>query len=701
MGSNAVDLRILGALEMTVHGETVAVPARVERAILASLAIRVGRPIPADLLAEDVWGGHPPPTWRKGVHVGVSRLRRRLESVHADAAAVVVTATNGYALDLDPAHLDAVRLERAAESGRRLLAEGRADEAHAVLSDGLALWRGHPLQEIAESPSARAEIARLHEVRASLIDRYHEATLEQGDVDTVIGRLEASLVEDPLRERRWTLLMLALYRAGRQNDALRAFQRARTVLADELGLEPGPELRQMEAAILAHDPALSGSTRQRVMAAARHDRRSGDRAEGVHGAARADGADGAHGAASSDAAPGTRAAAPHHPTGPDHRTGEPVAHVPLTPRPGRFNDPIEWARNHRRIPLVGRDEELARLLSSWRRVIDGHQGGLVVLTGDTQVGKTRLAGEVALAAEADGALVLAGRCVPGMGLSSFVGQVTALDLAAPDAHLGPGSPVAFEFAVDVATRIYGEAGAGRPVLAILEDAHAADLEIINLFRHLAERPLPDQNAIPAMAIVVSRSGVPSPPGMAAWLAEAERLPVTDRVEVPALDPAAAVGLLRDRLGPDGASRADDELRVLGEQAGRRPGYLIEIARQARASGLAADTTAPLTLEVLGVPDVLRSLVTDHLDAQPDEVVRVLLASAVAGRRFELDMAARATAMGEDDALDALERAVAARLLYEVDGAPGSYGFVTEVERLVLLDRVTNTRRAVVESRLAG
>lgn len=686
--SSAVDLRILGALEMTVHGETVAVPARVERAILASLAIRVGRPIPADLLAEDVWGGHPPPTWRKGVHVGVSRLRRRLESVHTDAAAVVVTATNGYALDLDPAHLDAVRLERAAESGRRLLTEGRADEAHAALSDGLALWRGQPLQEIAESPSARGEIARLHEVRASLIDRYHEATLEQGDVDTVIGRLEASLVEDPLRERRWTLLMLALYRAGRQNDALRAFQRARTVLADELGLEPGPELRQMEAAILAHDPALSGSTRQRVMAAARHDRRSGDRAGS------ADGADHA------DTAPAAPAATPRLSTGP-HPTGEPIAHIPLTPRPGRFNDPIEWARNHRRIPLVGRDEELTRLLSSWRRVIDGHQGGLVVLTGDTQVGKTRLAGEVALAAEADGALVLAGRCVPGMGLSSFVGQVTALDLAAPDAHLGPGSPVAFEFAVDVATRIYGEAGAGRPVLAILEDAHAADLEIINLFRHLAERPLPDQNAIPAMAIVVSRSGVPSPPGMAAWLAEAERLPVTDRVEVPALDPAAAVSLLRDRLGPDGTTRCDDELRALADQAGRRPGYLIEIARLARASGVAADAAAPLTLETLGVPDVLRSLVTDHLDAQPDEVARVLLASAVAGRRFELDMAARATAMGEDDALDALERAVAARLLYEVDGAPGSYGFVTEVERLVLLDRVTNARRAVVESRLAG
>lgn len=653
-GEHPVDLAVLGPLELRVGDAAVALPARTERALLAALALRRGRPVPADRLAGDVWGDDLPSTWRKGVQVGVSRLRRRLADAHPDGAGLVVTTADGYAVTVGADSLDAARLEQAAEEGRRLLAQGEAEAAHATLRAGLALWRGTPYPELAERAAGQAEAARLTEIRDAATDRWYEATIERGDVDTAIAGLEAALVEDPLRERRWSLLMLALYRAGRQNDALRAFQRARTVLAEELGLDPGPELRHLEGAILAHDPALEAATRQRLVAA---------------GHLAADGS-----ATAPTSGPGGRDLAP--------------------PRRDPLGDPLEWARPLTRLPRRGRAAELDHLLDAWGRVAAG-QGGMVTLTGDPLSGKSRLAAELALAAEADGALVLAGRCVPGMGLASFVGTAATMDLVPLD-DLVPGSAQAFTLGLEVAAMAYEEAARGRPVLAILDDAHHADPEVINLFRHLAERPVAGDAALPAGALVVQRAGRRPPPGMAEWLAQGRRLPVHEDVTVAPLDPGAAAALLADCLGGDEsgargeAHDAFDGLDTVAARAGGRPGYLVELGLHLRRGGAPDE-----------VPPTLRALVESHLDAQDEVVLRVVQAAAVTGPRFDLATATHAAGLDEDTTLDALERAVTARVLDEVEGAPGEHAFCAEVDRLVLLGRLTNARRAVIEGRLQG
>lgn len=656
-GGLPVDLGVLGPLALRVHDAPVPLPARTERALLAALALRRGRPVTADRLAEDVWGEELPSTWRKGLQVAVSRLRRRLVDAHPDAAGLVVTTADGYALALGPDDLDAARLERAADEGRRLLARGEAEAAHTALAAGLALWRGEPFPELAERAAAQAEAARLAAIRDAATDRWYEASIERGDVDAAIAGLESTLVADPLRERRWSLLMLALYRAGRQNDALRAFQRARTVLADELGLDPGPELRQLEAAILAHDPALQAATRRHLVAA-------GHLApDGSTGPATGAGADGG-------TDPGGAAAAP-----------------PPTGRRDSLGDPLEWARALTRSPRRGRAAELDQLLTAWGKVAAG-QGGMLTLTGDPLSGKSRLAAELALAAEADGALVLAGRCVPGMGLASFVGTAATLDLVPID-DLTAGSPQAFALGLEVAAMVYDEAARGRPVLAILDDAHHADPEVINLFRHLAERPVAGDAALPAAALVVQRAGQRPPPGMAEWLAHGRRLPVHEDITTAPLDPPAAAAVLADHVG-EAVPEPPPGLEEVATLAGGRPGYLVELGLHLRRGGAPDD-----------VPPTLRALVDAHLDAQDEAVLRVLQAAAVVGRRFDLTAAANAAGLDEDAALDSLEAAVTARLLDEVDGAPGEHAFCAEVDRRVLLGRLTNARRAVIEGRLAG
>ncbi|HMQ26117.1 MAG TPA: hypothetical protein PKA98_09015, partial [Acidimicrobiales bacterium] len=248
----------------------------------------------------------------------------------------------------------------------------------------------------------------------------------------------------------------------------------------------------------------------------------------------------------------------------------------------------------------------------------------------------------------------------------------------------------FNLGLGVAALAYNEGARGRPVLAVLDDAHLADAEVINLFRHLAERPRAHDAALPAAALVIQRIGHPPPPGMSEWIAQGRRLPVREHVDLGPLDHDTAVAVLRDRGGPAAAGWSDDDRGRLAALAGGRPGYLVELALH--SPGPDADQV---------VPDTLRSLVADHLAAQDPEVQRVLLAVAVAGSRFDLATASRAAGLDEDATLDALEHATAARFLDEVAGAPGDHAFCAEVDRLVLLDRVTTTRRAVIEERLAG
>ena len=249
--STRMDFRILGPLEVLDEDQPISLGGSKRRAVLALLLLHANETVGADRLIDELWGEQPPATAAKTLQVHVSRLRKEL------TGDVLVTRGSGYELVVDPEDLDAHRFEARFGEGRSELADGRPEHALAALEDALSLWRGPALADLAYEPFAQPEVARLEDLRAAANEQLIEAKLALGRQAEVIAPLETLIEEHPYRERLRAQLMLALYRADRQADALQAYQNARTRLVEELGIEPGERLRELERAILAQDPALA------------------------------------------------------------------------------------------------------------------------------------------------------------------------------------------------------------------------------------------------------------------------------------------------------------------------------------------------------------------------------------------------------------------------------------------------------------
>jgi len=244
---------LLGELEvLDDEGRVVAIAGAKLRALLAVLALHVGRVVAAEVLVEDLWGDDPPAAARNGLQGLASKLRRALGS-----ADLIVMRGDGYALDLPPEATDIVQFEQRTAEGRAMAATGELEGAVDRLADADALWRGAALSDFAYEDFASAAITRLSESRLAVLEERLGIELELGRHQRVIVQLEDLVAAHPLREGFRGLLMLALYRAGRQADALRIFQEGRHLLGEELGLEPGPDLRRLESAILTQDPSLT------------------------------------------------------------------------------------------------------------------------------------------------------------------------------------------------------------------------------------------------------------------------------------------------------------------------------------------------------------------------------------------------------------------------------------------------------------
>ena len=247
-GHMDVVVRLLGPVDVVGPTGEVRLGGPKERCLLSVLATAPGRVVPEDQLVDALWDGHPPRTSTKTLQNYVLRLRRRL------GGTAIVTCAPGYRLTTIATDVDAARASIV--RGRREAAAGRFDAAVRAFDEALALWRGRALAEFADRPFARAEAAALEELRATTVEERMAALLAAGDHADVVAQCERLVAEEPLRERRWAHLMLALYRDGRQGEALEAYRRLAGLLDDELGVEPGPEVRALEAAILVHDPAL-------------------------------------------------------------------------------------------------------------------------------------------------------------------------------------------------------------------------------------------------------------------------------------------------------------------------------------------------------------------------------------------------------------------------------------------------------------
>jgi len=509
----AVD--ILGPLRVTLAGAAVPLGAARQQALLALLALHPAEAVPADRLVEELWDGAAPETASKIVQIYVSELRKALGR---DA---IATRGGGYALQLDPERVDARRFEQLAATG--------------AYREALGLWRGPALGDFRYERWAQAEAQRLEELRTAVLEDRIDADLAAGRHAALASELEVLVTEHPLRERLRGQQILALYRSGRQAEALAAYRESRRVLVDELGIEPSQQLRRLEQAILAQDASLDAAPepdlpqRKTVTALWVESDATADpeaRSPALDAAAAAierhGGSVERHGSGitgifgipvvhEDDTLRAVRAAEEIRAAGVLVATGEIVAaggspaDVVRALRPAAAAQPgevildetterlVRTARKSLDAQLVGRRHELALLRDAFERVERESTCALVTVLGPAGIGKSRLAAE--LTAEIDGrATVLAGRCPPyGEGitfrpLAEIVGA--AGDLAGhledePDAalvadRLSAGSAAPPQDVFWAARRLFEAIARRGPLIVVWDDLHWAEPTLLDL-----------------------------------------------------------------------------------------------------------------------------------------------------------------------------------------------------------------------------
>jgi DNA-binding SARP family transcriptional activator len=249
----AIQIRVLGPLEVEAGGGVRPLGGPVPRRLLAALTLRGGGVMADDELTDLVWVNGPPGDALAALRVAVSRLRNGLGQ---QLGGLLCRRATGYALGVGPAQLDSSTFVRAVTAGRAALRSGDAECAERLLGSALDSWRGRPWEDLGDRPSLLGPRATLVELRDAAFEELQEARLARGDASGAVAALSAAVIESPYRERRWELLALGLYRTGRQTQALAELRTLRHLLDTELGVAPGPALRDLEQRILRHDVAL-------------------------------------------------------------------------------------------------------------------------------------------------------------------------------------------------------------------------------------------------------------------------------------------------------------------------------------------------------------------------------------------------------------------------------------------------------------
>jgi len=636
-----MDFRILGPLEILEDGRAVTLGGRKQRALLALLLLHVNETLSTDRLIDELWGERPPANAAKTVQMQVSRLRKALAIEAGDpSAGGVVTRERGYELTLDPERLDSHRFERLVGEGRSELAAAHPERAVSALERALSLWRGAPLAEFAYEPFARREIARLDDMRVAALEQLIEAKLALGGYAELVGQLEALIGEHPYRERLRGQLMLALYRSDRQADALQAYQDARRTLVEELGIEPGERLRELERAILAQDLELHLAAEEEPAAV------------------------------------------------------EPAVETPRGAFVGRERDLAEL--------VGGLDDAFAGRGGLFLLV--GEPGIGKSRLAEELIAQARARGAWVLVGrcwEAGGApaywpwVQSLRPCLRDTDAATLRSQLRegAADVARlfPElrdllADLPPAPPLESEGArfrlFDSLTAFLKNAAATRPLVLVLDDLHAADEPSLLLLQFIA-RELGKSRLLIVGAYRDVDPTLSDP--LTTTLIELAREPVTRTLALVGLGEADVARFID--LAVPGASAAEFGPVVHAETEGN-PLFVQEIVRLLAAErGLDEPAMTPLA-----IPQSVREVIGRRLRHLSTECNRLLAQASVVGREFDLDALAGVTGLGRGAILDLLDEGVEARVVSEVPGVIGRMRFAHALIRDAAYHRLSRSRR---------
>ena len=623
---------VLGGLSATRSGMPLELGGPKQRLVLALLLLAEGEPVAAGRLIDGVWGDDVPDRADVSLQAYVSNLRKVLEPDRAprDAPTVLVTRPGGYALIHEKAQLDLTRFVDLTISGIEQQQLGHAPRAAAELDEAMSIWRP-VLPEFAAVAAVEASVRRVEALAVEARAHLFAARLDLGESSSLGADLRRALDETPLDERLWAQLALALYRSGRQTDALRTLGEARRMLRDEVGVEPGPELKALEADILDQSPSLIWVPLE------------------VGG------------------------------RGPVPAGAPPAAAVaPASGSVGGAGDGPGF---------VGREHELEVLVGAVRRAAGG-EGATVVISGEPGIGKTRLAEEMVDAARPLGMGVAWARCPESAATSSFFAisevsaQLAAQGVVDLTGRLGLDTVTEDDDRIAIYRRTIDVLRAmTRPSVVVLDDLQWADPGTLRLVEFVAG----ELRALPIALVVTTRPTVAdSPEPLRDCLSELARFPGSVRIDLDGLDLDAITVWLQRRTGGEAAPRLAE---LVHDRSGGNPFFAQELVEllvgEDRLDALDADR----------VPAAVSGVVRRRVGRLPDDSQRLLSIASVVGRSFDLDVVARVAGSPLADVLDALDAPVDAGLVGPDPAAPARFRFSHALVAEALETELSPSRRA--------
>ncbi len=651
-----MEFRILGPLEAEQGRALVPLGAEKQRALLAVLLLSANRTVSLKRLVDELWGEEPPEKAAKAIQTYVSRLRKVLPED------LLRTRPPGYVVALEPERLDLFRFERLAGQGRQALAEDDPHQAVILLREALALWRGPALAEFACEPFAASEGSRLEELRLSALEERIEADLALGRHADLVGELESLIAHHPFRERPRGQLMLALYRSGRQAEALAAYQDARRVLTEQLGIEPSRALQDLERDILRQNPSLElGGTTERAPMAARQ------------------------------------------PAGASARGVDVGAFVGREPELGRLRELLEGVLSGRgRLVMLAGEPGIGKTRTAAEFAAHAEERGVRVLWGRCY--ETEGAPPYWPWIEAMRSYV-SGRDPHWFHAEARTTAAVVAELLPELRERLPGlerppevsdpKQARFRLLDTTATFLIGAARA-EPFAIILDDLHAADAGSLLLLEFVAYR----LGEAPLLIVATYRDveltrGHP----LSQTLAELTRERLFERLPLRGLAEEDVARYLEATLG---VAPPEQLVGAVHGQTEGNPFFVTEIVRLlTQEGGLTADALITSRDWSVGVPEGVRDVIGRRLNRLPARCNELLRLASIFGREFSLEQLVRLSDdLSEDDLLRLLEEALAAHLVEEVPRAAGRYRFPHTLIQETLAAELSTTRRVRLHARIA-